>query len=195
MDHYDSIGSLIKWIIKCRNKTITETAEAMHIKKTTFSAQLINNTVSADTLFKLAAYLDLDLEWMEYVLGYHGTVGSMERETIPRMQESFRNKELKIVYRELDRILKENPSSTPDARRELLSSFGKNMFYLLDVLIPEEYNIYMSSERGGKTIFYVDIPTPTRVRHSQAMRRKSFNVLFEGSKVLDRVIEERKTLK
>jgi hypothetical protein len=143
----------------------------------------------------LAAYLDLDLEWMEYVLGYHGTVGSMERGTTPRMKESFRNKELKIVYRELDRIIKENPSSTSDARRELLSSFGKNMFYLLDVLIPEEYNIYMSSERGGKTIFYVDIPTPTRVRHSQAMRRKSFNVLFEGSKVLDRVIEERKVLK
>ena len=66
---YDSIGSMIKWYIKCRNKTITETAAAMNIKKTTFSAQLINSTVTADTLLRLAAYLDIDLEWMMIVLG------------------------------------------------------------------------------------------------------------------------------
>lgn len=34
---------------------------------------------------KLAAYLDIDLNWMLVVLGYHGPVSAVEREMIPRM--------------------------------------------------------------------------------------------------------------
>ena len=131
MSCYDSIGSMIKWYIKCRNRTITETAAAMGIKKTTFSAQLINNSVTADTLLKLAAYLDIDLEWMMVVLGYYGPVSIVEREQISRMRSEFREKELKGVIPNLDRIITENPTSTTDTRRELLKLYSNNMFYLL----------------------------------------------------------------
>ena len=147
MSCYDSIGAMIKWYIKCRNKTITETAMAMNIKKTTFSAQLINNTITADTLLRLAAYLDIDLEWMMVVLGYHGPVSIVERQQIPRMKSELREKELKRVIPNLSRIISENPTSTPDARRELLKAYSKNMFYLLDVLVPEEYKLYMIPDR------------------------------------------------
>ena len=188
---YDSIGSMIKWYIKCRNKTITETAAAMNIKKTTFSAQLINSTVTADTLLRLAAYLDIDLEWMMIVLGYHGPVSIVEREQIPRMRLEFREKELRSVIQNLDRIISENPMSTPTARRELLKAYSNNMFYLLDVLVPVDYKLYMIAERG-KTEFFVDIPGPTRGRQGYVCRRKPTRALTKGSKALDIAIEERK---
>lgn len=192
MEFYDSIGSMIKWFIDCRNRTIKETAAAMNIKYTTFSAQLNSNTVTAETLMKLASYLDIDLNWMLVVLGYHGSVSAVEREMIPRMQYEFRNFEKKKVEKVLDQIIIENPDSTPDARRELLRVFGNKMFYLLDVLVPEEYNLYMISERG-KNKYYVDIPRDSRgCMNSCAMRRKAVSVLFERSKALDIVIEERK---
>ena len=191
MNCYDSIGSMIKWYIKCRNKTITETADAMNIKKTTFSAQLINNSVTSDTLLRLAAYLDIDLEWMMIVLGYYGPVSIVERQQIPRMRSEFRKKEQKGVIMNLDRIIKENPISTTDTRRELLKAYSNNMFYLLDVLVPEEYKLYMIPERG-EIKFYVDIPRPTRGRQYYVRRRKPIKELTKGSKALDIAIEERK---
>ena len=191
MSCYDSIGAMIKWYIKCRNKTITETAMAMNIKKTTFSAQLINNTITADTLLRLAAYLDIDLEWMMVVLGYHGPVSIVERQQIPRMKSELREKELKRVIPNLSRIISENPTSTPDARSELLKAYSKNMFYLLDVLVPEEYKLYMIPDRD-KIQFYVDIPRLTRGRHSFVSRRKPISALTKGAKALDLAIEERK---
>ena len=100
--------------------------------------------------------------------------------------------EKKKVEKVLDQIIIENPDSTPDARRELLKAFGNKMFYFLDVLVPEEYNLYMISERG-KNKYYVDIPRDSRgCMNSCVMRRKPVSVLYEGSKALDIVIEERK---
>lgn len=192
MDWYNSIGEMLKWFIKkVRNKTIKETAIAMGINYTTFSEQLKNSTLTADTLFRLAAYLDIDLNWMMLVLGYHGKVSAVEREMIPRMSSEFRAIERNHVLKRLDVLIMENPTSTPDTRRELLKEFGKNMFYLLDVLVPEEYNLYMISERG-KVKYYVDIPRMSRGTQLGVMGRKSVNILYEGSKALDIVIEERK---
>ena len=193
MEWYNSIGQMLKWFIKeVRNKTIKETAMAMGINYTTFSEQLKNNTLTAETLLRLAAYLDIDLNWMMRVLGYHGAVSAFERDVIPRMNAEFREMERKNVLERLDILIRENPTSTPDTRRELLKDFGKNMFYLLDVLIPEEYSLYMISERG-KVKYYVDIPRQVRGYDSRhVMGRKNVNVLYEGSQALDIVIEERK---
>lgn len=192
MDWYNSVGEMIKWFIKkVRNKSIKETALAMGINYTTFCEQLKNNTLTAETLFRLAAYLDIDLNWMMLVLGYHGVVSAIDREMIPRMNSEFRELERKSVLKRLDALIKENPNSTADTRRELLRNYGRNMFYLLDVLIPEEYNLYMISERG-KIKYYVDIPRPVEQRQQYVMRRKSVNMLYEGSRALDIAIEERK---
>lgn len=189
---YDSIGQMIRWFIKdIRNKTIKETAREMGINYTTFSEQIKNNTITAETLLKLAAYLDIDLNWMMLVLGYHGVVSAIDREMVPRMGPEFREKEQKRVLARLDALIRENPFSTADTRRELLKEHRKNMFYLLDVLVPEEYNLYMISERGNVK-FYVDIPRPSRGQTAYVMRRKSVSMLYEGTKALDIIIEERK---
>ena len=192
MNWYNSIGDMLKWFIKeMRNKTIKQTAQELGINYTTFAEQLNRNTVSAETLLKLAAYLDIDLNWMMVVLGYHGHVSVIEREMIPRMSEEFREKEKEKVLQRLDTLIMENPTSTPDTRRELLNEHGKNMFYLLDVLVPEEYHLYLITERD-KVKYYVDLPRPTRGRGVMGGRRASVNMLYEGTKALDLVIEERK---
>ena len=135
------VGEMIKRFIKYRNKTIHEAADAMGITYNTFSYQLINDKLSVDTLFRLAVYLDIELNWMHMALGYFGPVNPLERENIPRMQRDFREEQRKVVLTRLESLIEENPSSTPDVRRALLGEF--NMFFALDVLVPEEYDILM----------------------------------------------------
>ena len=91
------IAELIKRIIKARNRTILMTASAMGIGYTTFCEQLKRGSLKAETLFRLAAYLDIDLNWMMAALNYYGQIGEIERETIPRMQTSFRKNEQELV--------------------------------------------------------------------------------------------------
>ena len=49
MDCYDSIGAMIKWYIKCRNKTIKETAASMNIQVKTIAAPPNKQTVTTNT--------------------------------------------------------------------------------------------------------------------------------------------------
>lgn len=189
----NSIGGMIKRFIKNRNRTEKQIAGELCIKNTTFSAQLNHDTVSAETLFRLSVLLDMDLNWMKYALGYHGTVGLLEREQIPRMQEDFRENERKFVLERIDDLIDENPSSTADVRRELLREFHDNMFYLLDVLVPEEFELFLVVERG-KAKYYVDTKEalPKRMSSFASMRNKPIACLKDGNNALNIVIEERK---
>lgn len=187
-----SIGQMIKRFIVCRNKSIKETAMAVNIKYTTFCEQLKNDTITTDTLFRLASYLDIDLNWMLVALGYHGTISAMEREMIPRMQEDFRKIEKVQVERMLNQLIQEFPNSTADVRRELRKVYRQNEFYLLDVLVPDAYKIFVSATRKGMQ-YYVDVPQlPARGMHSSGVRRKPISMLYSTNQVLDIVIEERK---
>ena len=189
----NNIGGMIKRFIKNRNRTAKQIAGELGIKNTTFSAQINNDTISAETLFRLSVLLDIDLNWMKYVLGYHGKVSFLDREQIPRMQDEFRENERELVLKRLDMLICENPESTSDVRRELLKEFHDNVFYLLDVLVPEEFDIFLVLERG-KAKYYVDTheALPTRGRHFSGMRRKPIACLKDGTNALNIVIEERK---
>ena len=148
MKDTNNIGGMIKRFIKNRNRTEKQIAGELGIKNTTFSAQLNHDTVSAETLFRLSVLLDIDLNWMKYALGYHGQVGLLEREQIPRMQEEFRENERKFGLNRMDDLINDNPNSTADVRRERLKEFHENMFYLLDVLVPDEFELFLVVERG-----------------------------------------------
>ena len=189
----NSIGGMIKRFIKNRNRTEKQIAGELGIKNTTFSAQLNHDTVSAETLFRLSVLLDMDLNWMKYALGYHGPVGLLEREQIPRMQEDFRENEREFVLHRIDDLINLNPESTADVRRELLKEFHDNMFYLLDVLVPEEFEIFLVVERG-KAKYYVDTKEalPKRMSSFASMRNKPIACLKDGNNALNIVIEDRK---
>lgn len=189
-----SIGEMIKTYMKYRNTTIKAAAQTLGIKYSTFCAQLNNNTLTAETLFRLADLLDMDLNWMLVVLGYRGYVSRIDRELLPRMTADFREHQRKALEGSLQNALQRNPTSIPDARRELVENFG--MFYLLDVLVPEEDKLYRICEQGTFH-YYADIPKdPETVRGSPLKshgRRKSTNELCPGAKVLDNILRERKS--
>lgn len=184
---------MIKRFIKNRNRTEKQIAGELGIKNTTFSAQLNRDTVSAETLFRLSVLLDIDLNWMKYALGYHGQVGFLEREQIPRMQEEFRENERKFVLHRMDDLINANPGSTADVRRELLKEFHCNMFYLLDVLVPDEFELFLVVERGV-TKYYVDTKEMLTkgMLSCTNMRRKPIACLKDGNNALNIVIEDRK---
>ena len=193
MEYTNKIGGMIKRFIKNRNRTEKQIASELGIKNTTFSAQLSRDTVSAETLFRLSVLLDIDLNWMKYALGYHGQVGFLEREQIPRMQEEFRENERKFVLHRMDDLINANPGSTADVRRELLKEFHGNMFYLLDVLVPDEFELFLVVERGV-TKYYVDTKEMLTkgMLSCTNMRRKPIACLKDGNNALNIVIEDRK---
>ncbi|MBF1010135.1 MAG: helix-turn-helix domain-containing protein [Lachnoanaerobaculum sp.] len=193
MEDTNKIGGMIKRFIKNRNRTEKQIAGELGIKNTTFSAQLSRDTVSAETLFRLSVLLDIDLNWMKYALGYHGQVGFLEREQIPRMQEEFRENERKFVLHRMDDLINANPGSTADVRRELLKEFHGNMFYLLDVLVPDEFELFLVVERGV-TKYYVDTKEMLTkgMLSCTNMRRKPIACLEDGNNALNIVIEDRK---
>jgi hypothetical protein len=184
------IGTMIKKIIKCRNRTLSEVADKMGIKAKTFSAQLINNTITADTLFRLASYLGIDLNRMMMICGYQGPVSYFEREMVPRMNADFRDNEKRYVLDRLDDLISENPTSTSMTRRELIKEFHNNMFYLLDVLVPAEYELVMAMERG-KTRYYVDTHEEPKARPF-CVNRPYISCMKSETHALDIIIEERK---
>ena len=188
------VGEMIKRFIKFRNKSIQETADAMGINYKAFSAQLINESLSAQTLFKLSSYLDIDLNWMAAALGYFGPVSPLEKEFIPRMQQEFRDQEYDFVIKRLDALIEENPNSTADTRRELLKEFRDNTFYLLDVLVPSEYDFYTITDRK-KTRVYVDSHKQQPGRREVLSQRNKFSNLTDENTALDIVIEDRKDKK
>lgn len=193
MEDTNKIGGMIKRFIKNRNRTEKQIAGELGIKNTTFSAQLSRDTVSAETLFRLSVLLDIDLNWMKYALGFHGQVGFLEREQIPRMQEEFRENERKFVLHRMDDLINANPGSTADVRRELLKEFHCNMFYLLDVLVPDEFELFLVVERGV-TKYYVDTKEMLTkgMLSCTNMRRKPIACLKDGNNALNIVIEDRK---
>ena len=193
MENTNKIGGMIKRFIKNRNRTEKQIASELGIKNTTFSAQLNRDTVSAETLFRLSVLLDIDLNWMKYALGYHGQVGFLEREQIPRMQEEFRENERAFVLHRMDDLINANPGSTADVRRELLKEFHGNMFYLLDVLVPDEFELFLVVERGV-TKYYVDTKEMLTkgMLSCTNMRRKPIACLKDGNNALNIVIEDRK---
>ncbi len=186
------IAELIKRIIKARNRTILMTASAMGIGYTTFCEQLKRGSLKAETLFRLAAYLDIDLNWMMAALNYYGQIGEIERETIPRMQTSFRKNEQEFVHARLDEHIRQTNGKTNEIRRELLNDFGKNWFYLLDVLVPEEYDIMIIRERK-EVRFYVATHEQSRaIPTVMSLRRPRICTLFSAEEALDIIIEKRK---
>lgn len=193
MTEANAIATQIKKYIKYRNKNIRQTADEMGIGYTTFCEQLNRGTLKADTLFRLAAYLEIDLNWMMKVLNYVGQINEFEKENVPRMSPSYRKNELKNVLERMDYHIRQFPESTSEIRRGLLQDFSNNMFYLLDVLVPEEYDISVYKERD-KTKYCVVYFNPDSQSHtSMGSRRSMFRTITaNATDALNNAIENRK---
>lgn len=180
-----TIGSLIKRFIKMRGRTAKEVATAVGEKYTTFCGILNRDAVDAKLLFKLANLLDIDLTWMSQLFDHRKPVSSLAPYQMPRMQSSLRDHDYPEVCGQLDICIKNNPTSIADARRELIGTYS-NVFYLLDVLLPENDMIRITVERGKEKYYCI----PLEVENYS--RGRYLQQIYDGNEMLNQIILQRK---
>lgn len=185
MDDKLTIGALIKRHIKMRGRTVKEVSETLNQKYTTFSGILNRDAVDAKLLFKLANLLDIDLVWMSELFDHRKPISMFAQYQMPRMQSDFRKHDYPDVLTQLDYCIKNNPDSIADARKELLRIYP-NMFYILDVLMPEEDIIRITVERGKEKYYCIPLATQKNTRG------RSLQQILDSREMLNRIILERK---
>ena len=190
-----SIGWLIKRYIKMRNYTMKQVADILNIKYTTFSGRIVRDDIDAELLFQLANLLEMDLAWMAQLFDKHRPIGLLDKYQMSRMSDDFRQIELKSVMPCLDNHIKNNPNSITDTKNELLADCHHQLFYVLDVLLPETYLIQIEVDRSNREKYYC-IPINSNyspVNTSHPLRGRVATVQFyEGNEMLKRIIIDRK---
>ena len=185
-----TIGSLIKRYIKMRGRSAKEVSVSLKLKYTTFCGILNRDAVDAKLLFQLANLLDIDLDWMSQLFGHHGPISPLAPYQMPRMQSDFRRHNYPTVMQSLDTCIRNNPDSISDARKELLS-YHPNLFYLLDVLLPEEDIIRITVERKKEKFHCIPINQSSSHR-PQTRGRSACYQIYEGIEALNLIIAARK---
>lgn len=151
-----TIGEIITRYIKLRGKTIKEIAFVIGIKEKTFYDEIQKGRITAHRLFQLTWCLDMDLEWMMSILGYQGHSDVFDFLKIPRMKEDMKIQEMEKLEQLITTYFEENFNDITFVKRELLKSY--ELFYLLDVLLPETCKIYIFEERGIE-LYFIDFQT------------------------------------
>lgn len=189
MENKLTVAELIKRHIKMRGKTVKEVAADLDKNYTTFCGILNRDAVDAKLLFELANLLDIDLAWMTQLFDHRKPVSSLAPYQMPRMRKDFRDHDYPDVCRTLDDCIKNNLDSIADTRRELLSLYP-NVFYVLDVLLPEDYIIRITVERGREKYYCIPIISQKDVR--QNYRGACEQLIYDSTEMLNQIILERK---
>lgn len=190
MENNLSIGRIIKRYITMRGLTITEVADKLGRNYKTLVGILNRDAVDAELLFQLANLLDIDLCWMAQLYDKKRPISFLEQYQMSRMNQEMREAELPLVLRCLDRHIRDNPSSINDIKTELLKDFNQ-LFYLLDVLLPETYIIRIAVEREREKYYCMPINSfeqPSRLTRG----RSGVTQFYEGHEMLKQIIIERK---
>lgn len=175
-----------------RGHSISEVAGLLDMNYKTFDGILNRDVVDAKLLFELANLLDIDLCWMAQLYEKHRPISFLEQYQMSRMNTEMRENESKIVLSCLDRHIRENPTSIIDVKNCLTRDFNQ-LFYLLDVLLPENYIIRITVERDREKYYCMPIDTSTSFsRFSRG--RSAMTQFYEGHEMLKQIILERKAV-
>ena len=180
-----TIGSLIKRYIKMRGRSLKKVAEELGRNYTTLSGILNRDAVDAVLLFELANLLDIDLNWMSELFAPKKPISALAQYQMPRMQNDLRKHDYPDVLCQMDSCIKNNPDSIAEARKELIGAYP-NLFYLLDVLMPEEDIIRITVERGKEKYYCIPISA------QNSTRGRSVQQILDSREMLNRIILERK---
>jgi hypothetical protein len=85
----------------------------------------------------------------------------------------------------MDNCIRNNPASIADARRELVGIYS-NVFYILDVLMPEEDIIRITVERGKEKYFCIPFGDPSCGRGRPSPQ------IYNSTEMLNLIIAQRK---
>ena len=173
-----------------RGYTIQQVAAKLDMNYKTFDGILNRDSVDAELLFQLANLLDIDLCWMAQLYEKKRPVSFLEQYQMSRMNPEMREEELKVVLSYLDRYIIEIPDSINEIKAELMRSFNQ-LFYLLDVLLPENYIIRISVERDREKYYCMPLQTVEQISRL-GRGRNATTQFYEGHEMLKRIILERK---
>ena len=190
MDNILSIGQIIKRYIKLRGYKIQQIATMLNINYKTFDGILNRDAVDAKLLFQLANLLEIDLCWMAQLYENKKAISFLEQFQMTRMNQEMREQETKIVLPCLDRHIIENPISISELKTLLLHDFPQ-LFYLLDVLLPENYTIRVAVERNKEKYYCMPIEFQSPAS-SLGRGRCAVGQFYEGHEMLKQLILERK---
>ena len=189
MENNLSIGKILKRYIMMRGFTITKVADKLDRNYKTLVGILNRDAVDAELLFQLANLLDIDLCWMAQLYDKKRPISFLEQYQMSRMNQEMRESEKKFVLSYLDGFIKNNTGSINDIKTELLHDF--QLFYLLDVLLPETYIIQIAVERDREK--YYCMPINSLEQTSRLSRgRRGTTQFYEGHEMLNQIIIERK---
>ncbi len=185
MEDVLAISQIIKRYIRMRGMTIQQVADKLNINYKTFAGILNRDAVDAKLLLKLSVLLNIDLYWLSQLYEKPQSISFLEKSQMSRMSSDMRAIERKIVMDYLDRHIRENPDSISDVKNALMADF-RQLFYVLDVLLPEDYTIIISVERNKEKYFCMPM--------NENQKTSSFGTprFAEGTDMLKRLILDRK---
>ncbi len=145
LNNQQTISKIIKDHISLRGKTVKEVAYALNMNTKTLYDQLQHNRISAAKLLDLAAYLDIDLEVLKNSLGYNKKQSYYQRFQPKRMSKEYKDSIIEEVLKTIKVIADEEYCETSLYER-VLTEYKRDVFFLLDVLLDEDYEILISSD-------------------------------------------------
>ena len=190
MEDVLAISQIIKRYIRMRGMTIQQVADKLNINYKTFAGILNRDAVDAKLLLKLSVLLNIDLYWLSQLYEKPHNISFLEKYQMTRMSQDMRAIERKIVMDYLDRHIRENPDSISDIKNALIADF-KQLFYILDVLLPEEYTIIISVERNKEKYFCMPVNANIQTSNFGGFSR-GIPQFSEGTDMLKKLILDRK---
>lgn len=145
LNNQQTISKIIKDHISLRGKTVKEVAYALNMNTKTLYDQLQHNRISAAKLLDLAAYLDIDLEVLKNTLGYNKKQSYYQRFQPKRMSKEYKNSIIEDVLKTI-KVIADKEYSETSLYERVLSEYKRDVFFLLDVLLDEDYEILISSD-------------------------------------------------
>ena len=173
-----------------RGYTINQVADMIGINYKTFSGILNRDVVDAKLLFELANLLNIDLCWMAQLYEKKRTISTLEQYQMSRMNSEMRESEQALVLSCLDRHIQACSGKVNEIKSMLLQDF-KQLFYLLDVMLPETYIIRIVFEHQ-KEKYYCMPTTPYEQKNLLGGIRGAKTNFYEGHEMLKLIIHERK---
>ncbi len=188
MENKKLVAETIEKHIKMRNRTRAEIAAAVGEDYKTFCGILNrgDEAIRTPLLLRLANVLDIDLNWLVQLYKGEQSISFLERHQMSRMSDEFRKNELPNITKNMDALIRTS-DTVSEVKKVLVAQWP--LFYLLDVLLPEEYIIRITVERDRET-YYCMPQTAGASRFGRGLGR-TFD-FYEGNEMLKRLIAERK---
>ena len=148
-----NLAEVIKKYVELRDLTLQEVSDKVNMNYKTFLGRLKRNAITADLLLDLANILDIDLYWLSDLFGTHRSTSIMYLHKINRMSDELRKYEYPTLLDDLDSSIKEyGKNNISMIRKKLIKRYHK-MYYILDVILPENIDLKLSVERNIETCY------------------------------------------